>query len=279
MNLSGYFSITRPVNAFVSGLAAVIGYLVATGTIVPASLVLVPVVFCITAAGNVINDYYDADIDAINRPERPIPSGALSRNAARSFALILFLVGILLALDTGPICIAIVTINSLLLVAYAARLKSMPFIGNVAVSYLSGSIFLFGGAFAGFSGLVENIPLAAITFLAMLARELLKDAEDVEGDAACGALTLPMQIGIQGTARLALDCCLFAVGASLFPVLRWGPWYLAGIAVVDCIILAASLRALPCTTPACIKAKGSTTLLKAGFFLSLLVFSAAAFLL
>lgn len=279
MSLAGYFSITRPLNAFVSGLAAIIGYLVATGTITPASLVLVPVVFCITAAGNVINDYYDADIDAINRPERAIPSGALSRNAARSFALTLFLAGILIALYTGPICIAIVIINSLLLVAYAARLKSMPFIGNVAVSYLAGSIFLFGGAFAGFPSLVQNIPLAAITFLAMLARELLKDAEDVEGDAAGGARTLPLQIGIPETARLALDCSLFAVAASLFPVLRWGVWYLAGIAVVDGIILAASLRALPCTTPACVKATGSTTLLKAGFFLSLLVFSAAAFFL
>ncbi len=279
MSLAGYFSITRPLNAVVSGIAAVIGYLVATGTVTPESLILIPVVFCITAAGNVINDYYDAEIDAINRPDRPIPSGALSRGAARSFALTLFLAGILIALYTGPIGIAIAILNSLLLVAYAARLKSMPFFGNVAVSYLSGSIFLFGGAFAGFSGLVENIPLAAITFLAMLARELLKDAEDVEGDAACGARTLPMEIGIPGTARLALDCALFAAAASLFPVLRWGFWYLGGIAVVDCIILAACLRVLPCTTPACVKATRSTTFLKAGFFLSLAVFSAAALLL
>jgi len=279
MSLAGYVSITRPLNSIVSGLAAVLGYLVATGTITAGSLILIPVVFCITAAGNAINDCFDADIDAINRPERPIPSGTLTRNAARSFALALFLAGVLVALFTGPLCFAIAVINSLLLFAYAARLKSMPFIGNVAVSYLAGSIFLFGGAFAGFSSLVQNIPLAAITFLATLARELLKDAEDMEGDSACGARTLPMEMGISGTARLALDCALFAAGASLFPVIRWGLWYLAGIVVVDGIILAACIRALPCTSPACIKAAGSTNLLKAGFFLSLLVFAGSAYLL
>ncbi len=279
MSLTGYFSITRPLNSIISGLAAGIGFLVATGTITPACLVLIPVVFCITAGGNVINDYFDAEIDAVNRPDRPIPSGAVQKRSAQLFALALFLVGILPALFTGPLCLALVIVNSLLLVVYAARLKSMPFIGNLTVSYLAGSIFLFGGAFAGVSGLFSNIPLAVITFLATLARELLKDAEDVEGDAAGGARTLPMQIGIRNTGRLAFLCSILAIGASLIPVQRWGVWYLAGIAVVDCIILAAAIRALPCTTPACIRETGSTTILKAGFFTSLLVFSLAAYFL
>ena len=279
MNLSGYFSIIRPLNSVISGLAAVIGYVVATGTILPQSLILIPVVFLITAGGNVINDYFDAAIDTVNRPERPIPSGALRRNAARSFALTLFLAGILCALYTGLLCLAVAIVNSLLLTAYAARLKGIPLIGNITVSYLTGSIFLFGGAFAGVNGLVLNIPLAVITFLASMTRELLKDAEDIEGDTRGGARTLPMQVGIRNTGRLALACSVLAACASIIPALRWGIWYLAGIIIVDCIILAAAARALPCDTPSCIKKTGATTLLKAGFFLSLVVFSASAFLL
>ena len=279
MKLSGFFSITRPLNSVISGLAAVLGYLVATGTVTVSSLLLIPVVVFITAAGNVINDYFDAEIDGINRPDRPIPSGAVRKGAARSFAITLFLAGILVALFTGPLCLAIAVFNSLLLALYAARLKSMPVVGNIAVSYLSASIFLFGGAFAGAGGLIANLPLASIAFFATLSRELLKDAEDVEGDAAGGARTFPMQAGIAATARLAFGCVLLAAAASLLPVFLWGGWYLAGIAVVDIIIVAAAVRALPCTAPACVRASKATTLLKAGFFASLVVFAAAAYFL
>lgn len=279
MSLSGLFRITRPANSLVAGLAAIVAYLIATGTVVPAAGYLLFIVTLVTAAGNVINDYFDAEIDAINRPDRPIPSGAVTRTAARSFAVSLFLCSILVSLFTNMLCIAIAVFNSLLLIAYAARLKSTPFFGNVAVAYLSASIFLFGGALAGWTGLVHMLPVAAITFLAMLSRELLKDAEDVIGDASAGASTLPIRMGIPFTVRLAFLFVLFALLASAVPYIWWGIWYLAGILVVDCVILAAAVKALPCTTPACVTASGSTTLLKAGMFASLVVFTLSAIFL
>ena len=94
----------------------------------------------------------------INRPDRPIPSGKVSRGAARGFAVTLFLAGILVSFFTNPLCIGIAIINSLLLIAYAAKLKSTPLLGNIAVAYLSASIFLFGGAFNGWDGLVSYHP-------------------------------------------------------------------------------------------------------------------------
>jgi geranylgeranylglycerol-phosphate geranylgeranyltransferase len=272
--------ITRPANSVVAGLAAIIAYLIATGTVVPAVLLLFAIVVLITAAGNVINDYFDATIDSINRPERPIPSGLVSRAGARAFATTLFFAGILISLFTpSSLCIIIAVANSLLLVAYAARLKSTPFVGNVAVSYLTASIFLFGGALAGQEGLVHMLPVAAITFLAILARELLKDAEDVEGDRAGGADTLPIRIGIRPTVGLACVSALLAAAASIIPSLWWGSWYLAGIAVVDCSIVGATLLAIRCKTSACVKASRSTTILKAGMFASLVVFTLSALLL
>ena len=113
MRLAGFFTITRPVNSLVAGLAAIVAYLIATGTVIPETLLLFFVVALITAAGNVINDFFDAEIDAINRPDRPIPSGAVSRSAARGFAVTLFLAGILVSFFTNFLCIAIAIINSL----------------------------------------------------------------------------------------------------------------------------------------------------------------------
>jgi geranylgeranylglycerol-phosphate geranylgeranyltransferase len=276
MRLAGFITITRPINSFVAGLAAIVAYLIDTGTVIPESLLLFFIVALITAAGNVINDFFDAEIDAINRPDRPIPSGEVSRGAARGFAITLFLAGILVSFFTNSLCIIIAIFNTLLLVAYASKLKRTPFIGNIVVAYLSASIFLFGGALNGLDGLVRIIPIAAITFFAMLSRELLKDAEDIEGDRAGGADTVPIRIGIKKTTEFALITTVFAVAASFIPYFWWGVWYLGGIITVDIIIILAALRGLNCETPACVKASMASSFLKAGMFASLVVFTLSA---
>jgi geranylgeranylglycerol-phosphate geranylgeranyltransferase len=255
-----------------AGVAAVVAYFIATGTILPPVLLLFAVVALVTAAGNVINDYYDAEIDAVNRADRPIPSGQVTRTAALWYACILFAAGILASLFTNSICLVFALFNSVLLVIYAARLKSMPLIGNVAVSYLSGSMFLFGGALAGIGGLVHLAPLAAMTFLAMMARELLKDAEDMEGDAAGGASTFPLRMGVGKTAVYAFLFTFLSAVASLVPVLWWGIPYLAMIAIVDIALVATAYRTLGCETPASIRDSGASAMLKYGMFASLIVF-------
>ena len=276
MSAAGFLNIIRPANAVMAGVAAVVAYFIAAGALVPAALLLLVVVTLITAAGNVINDYFDAEIDAVNRADRPIPSGQVSRNAALWYAVALFLSGIAFCLFTNWICIAFAVFNSLLLALYAARLKSMPLVGNIAVSYLSGSMFLFGGAFAGMDGLIHLVPIAVMTFLAMMARELIKDAEDVEGDKAGGAVTLPIMIGVKKTALAAFVFVLLSAIASAVPFLWWGIPYLVLIGLVDVILLAAAIKALSCDTPACVRQSKASAALKYGMFASLLVFVISA---
>jgi geranylgeranylglycerol-phosphate geranylgeranyltransferase len=276
MSAAGLLTITRPANAVMAGVASVVAYLIATGTLVPPALLLLVIVTLVTAAGNVINDYYDAAIDAINRPDRPIPSGQVSRQAAFRYAVILFAAGVAASVFTNPICLAFAVFNALLLFVYAARLKSMPLVGNVAVAYLSGSMFLFGGAFAGIEGLLHLLPIAVMTFLAMMARELLKDAEDVEGDEAGGASTLPIRIGVKKTAYCAFAFALLSVVASLAPFWWWGIPYLVMIGIVDLVLLGATFKALACEQPACIRSSGVSSILKYGMFASLIVFTVSA---
>jgi geranylgeranylglycerol-phosphate geranylgeranyltransferase len=279
MIVPGMIRILRPVNSLVAGIAAVLAFFIATGTLVPFALILIPIVFCITAAGNIANDYYDVPIDAINRPDRPLPSGEITPRTALLLTILLFLAGVLLTIPTNPVCLLIVLINSILLILYAARLKRMAFIGNGTVAYLSGSVFLFGGALAGGEGILHIAPIVVITILAMISRELLKAAEDLVGDATAGARTLPIIIGVKKTAILAFLFSIGAVAASVIPYIWWGPWYLAGIAFIDLIILIGAARALACNTPACVSASRSTEFLKIGMFASLLVFTLAALFL
>ena len=278
MKLPGIIRILRPANAMVAGLAAILGYFIASGTVVPGVLLLLAIVFLVTAGGNTINDYADAGIDRVNRPGRPIPSGEVSPRQAWYEAALLFVVGIILSVFTNPLCLAIAVFNSILLVSYAYYLKRTTFLGNATVAYLSASIFLFGGAYLGPEGAVTVVPISVITFSAMVSRELLKAAEDVEGDEKAGARTVPVRFGIRATVLFSLAAAVLAVVASIYPVAWWGWPYLAGIVPVDLLILAGALLPVRCTDPACVRRTRATSLLKVGMFAALGVFLAAAFL-
>lgn len=279
MTIMGYWRIIRPVNSIVAGLAAALAYLIATGTVIPSVILLIVIVFLITGAGNTINDYFDLSIDLVNRPERPLPSGTVTVRGAMIFAAILFTGGILVSLFTNPYCAFFAAFNSFLLVGYAKSLKSTPLLGNLAVSYLAGSIFLFGGAFAGLSGLINTIIVALITIFAMLARELLKDAEDIPGDIEAGAKTFPILYGIPLTVVISVIVTVIAVLVSLYPFFRWGAWYLAGIIPFDAVILYSAWLASRCRSPECIKKSHATSYLKYGMFASLVIFTLAALFL
>jgi geranylgeranylglycerol-phosphate geranylgeranyltransferase len=278
MKFPGIIRITRPANAMVAGLAAVLGYFIASGTVIPGVLLLLAIVFLVTAGGNTINDYVDAGIDRVNRPGRPIPSGEVSLRQAWYEAVLLFVAGIMLSVFTNPLCLAIAVFNSLLLVSYAYYLKRTTFLGNAVVAYLSASIFLFGGAYLGPEGALTVVPISVITFFAMISRELLKTAEDVEGDAKAGARTVPVRCGIRVTVLISFAAAVLAVAASLYPVTWWGWPYLVGIVPVDLVILAAALLPVRCTDPGCVRRTHATSLLKVGMFAALVVFMAGAFL-
>ncbi|UUX91998.1 geranylgeranylglycerol-phosphate geranylgeranyltransferase [Methanoplanus endosymbiosus] len=282
---SGYITITRPVNSLFAGFAVLLGIIIAKGTIPGVSpaeyLILIPVVAMITAAGNVINDYYDREIDAVNRPERPIPSGSVSTKGALAYSIVLFAAGITLSVFTGYLCLIIASVNSLLLVLYAMKLKGIPLAGNISVSYLSASIFLFGGALYGLSGLQNNLPVAIITFFAILSREIFKDAEDVEGDRAGGVKTLPMYTGIYRSSVLAFIFALIAVIVSLMPVFRWwGVCYIAMIIVADAVIMAGAVKGVMSGDDSgALKRSGATGILKSGMFLAVVIFIISALLI
>jgi geranylgeranylglycerol-phosphate geranylgeranyltransferase len=278
VKVPGIIRIMRPGNAIVAGIAAIIGFFIASGTFVAGAFLLMAIVFLVTAGGNTINDYFDTEIDRINRPDRPIPSGEVRPELAWNAAFVLFSAGVLLSVFTNFLCLAIAVFNSMLLALYAYRLKRSIFLGNLAVSYLSGSIFLFGGAYLGLEGAFRVAPIAIITFFAMISRELLKAAEDLTGDAASGAKTVPVRFGVRATVLFSILSAILALTASIYPFVWWGIPYLIGIIPVDAVILAAVLLPLRCRDPECVRRSKATTVLKIGMFAALMVFLLAAFL-
>jgi len=191
--------------------------------------------FLVTAAGNAINDYFDVDIDAVNKPSRPIPSGQVKLSHALYFSLALFTLGTALACVINQICGTIALANSLLLIYYAKTLKRTVLFGNISVAYLTGSTFLFGGAVFGLAGLKTLAVLFLLATFATIAREIVKDIEDMEGDKMDGAYTLPIKVGAKNSAYIAAFIGFLAVMLSPLPYLQsmLGSTYLYIVAFAD----------------------------------------------
>lgn len=216
--------VLRPANCLMAAAAVPLGAAVSTGAGPgPAAIPAAAAVFLVCGAGNVVNDYFDRDIDRINAPHRPIPSGRLGPSAAIAYAAALFLAGVASAAAVSPAATAIAAAASLLLVAYARWGKRMGLGGNVAVSLLVGLVPVYGGVAALPAGDLRRVAVLGVcAFLANLGRELVKAIEDLEGDVAGDALSVPAVHGPErarslATASLALAAVLglvpFAVGA------------------------------------------------------------------
>ena len=154
----------------------------------------------LTAAGNIINDFYDIDADKINRPHRALPSETISHATAFLFFLSFNIVALLLATLLSFSLFIIVVVTELLLYLYSYRLKNIPLVGNLVIAFLTGLAFMFGSIIVGniYCGIIP----ALFAFMINLMRELIKDIEDVDGDSIAGLSTYPIKYGVLRTINL-----------------------------------------------------------------------------
>ncbi|WP_256290637.1 geranylgeranylglycerol-phosphate geranylgeranyltransferase [Halobellus inordinatus] len=239
----GLLELTRPGNAVAAGVLTFTGAFVASGFGSGPVAVVAAVLATVfaTGAGNAINDYFDREIDRINRPDRPIPRGAVSPRGALVFSVVLFLGAVVAALVLPLAAIAIAVANLLALLAYTELFKGLPGVGNVVVAYLTGSTFLFGAAAVGRLGDPAALVLFALAALATLTREIVKDVEDIAGDREEGLRTLPIVVGEPTALRIGAVVLLVAVAASALPYVMgtFGLAYLLLVVPADGVMLAA----------------------------------------
>ncbi|SIR87967.1 geranylgeranylglycerol-phosphate geranylgeranyltransferase [Haladaptatus litoreus] len=266
----GLIELTRPGNAVTSGVLTFIGAFVADGGSILSDGgtvgAAVATTILATGGGMAINDYFDRDIDRINNPERPIPRGAVAPQTVLVFSFVLFAIAGVLAFMLPLLAAAIAVVNLIALVTYTEFFKGLPGVGNVLVSYLGGSTFLFGAAAVG----QLSTPIVVLFLLAALstfAREVIKDIEDLVGDREEGLNTLPIAIGERSALAMATAVLLVAIVASPVPYVlgTFGVAYLVIVAPAILVTLYAGY--LSYTDPA-----ESQSLLKYGMYISVAAF-------
>lgn len=152
----------------------------------------------ITAAGYIINDYYDVKIDVINRPQSVVIERIISRKQAIIAHLFISTAALIIGITISFKIFILFALSTILLWWYSNYLKKQPFWGNFTIASLSATSVLV-------MVIVYNkntAPLyyySVLIFISTIIREIVKDMEDLNGDKAYGCRTLPIVLGIRKT--------------------------------------------------------------------------------
>jgi chlorophyll synthase len=172
-----------------------------------AGIVLAGPLVCATSQA--VNDWYDRDVDAINEPDRPIPSGRLPGRWGLHIARIGTALSLLLGFALGPWVLGATVVGLIFAWIYSApplRLKRNGWLGNAAVGFSYESLAWITGAAVMIGG---RMPDPAILLLALLyglgahGIMTLNDFKAIEGDRRMGVRSLPVQLGVKGAAWTA----------------------------------------------------------------------------
>ncbi len=219
-----YLRILRPINCVMMGFAVLVGAVLAGGFALiesnTSSIVLGYLTgFLLTASSMVLNDYADREIDAINEPTRPLPSGAIPANHALIYGVGLMILGVAFASVLGLVSFLVASAAWLLFLSYTLVGKKTGLPGNFLVSACVAVPFLYGAIISSDSIGPRIAIFALIAFVTNLGREVTKGIVDIEGDKARGVKTVAVQFGRNAAALLAALFFLFAVGLSVLPTL------------------------------------------------------------
>jgi len=229
--------LARPLNGAIAAVAVLVGAFVARRpTSVEPAVLGALAAFAAVASANAANDIVDREIDRVNRPGRPIPSGRIGLGTAKSAALLWQAAALVLSALVGGEAFALVASWAVVTTLYSAYVKGVPVAGTVLAAFVGASPFLLGGITQG------RIALTAapfgLAFVVQAARELVKDAEDVEGDARAGVRTLAVALGRDAAILAARLIAIVLMPLAVLPfILRlYGPGYAAVVVVIEGVL-------------------------------------------
>lgn len=206
--IGAYWRILRPINGLSSGIFAILAVAIGSSVSNPVQLTLVGLATALLMGHtNILNDIIDEKIDLINQPNRVIPAGLITRKQAAVYAVLTFIVVLLLSAWIDLVythsyyTIAFAIVFGGLSDIYNGFLKQYGFLGNAVVALADGAIFFYGD---GVDGKITMFAwsFGTITFFLMLAREIIKGIMDIEGDKSHGVKTLAVLYGPKAASKI-----------------------------------------------------------------------------
>jgi geranylgeranylglycerol-phosphate geranylgeranyltransferase len=251
MRFRASLDLMRPVNCVMIGFAVIVGFFVSK----PADVKVIQGAlgfltgFFLCAYSMSVNDIYDVEVDKVNRPERPIPSGRASTQAAVRLSVLVLVAGVASSVLTlNPVAVGIASLYALLMWFYNSRAKQTGLPGNLLVASSLAVPFIYGGVVSGGSLTKSLLLMMALTsFFSGVGREVVKAMADVEGDAKRGIDSVARSRGLKAASYVGATFFLLAVVTSWMPLALGlaNKLYTLGVIAPDAIFvyLAASIVA------------------------------------
>ncbi len=244
-----YITILRLVNGIVAGFAATFGIVLSLPVgskpdYLSIALIVLTTMF-VSSQAMIFNDIVDREVDAINAPHRPIPTGKISIKSAKIYGCIVALLalGTAAAIDIiyGLYGISVITViifgGSLDL--YDIKLKKMGFIGNTIIGLNVIALFVYGTVhtYLIYGGTFAWVPIVVGVAAGSgnIGREVIKGLPDIEGDREAGVRTLAVKYGPRKTAIIGSAFLLvLMIGGSAAAI--GGNLYLPSMIIVFLIV-------------------------------------------
>ena len=265
--IRGAIDLVRPFTLLAPAIggtaAALIGLCIANNSYLTAALIKqnlttliwgVSTLVIVNAASNALNGAYDVDIDKINKPYRPIPSGVVTKDEARSLAWILYLVTIWRAATAFRFTYSfLVLLIMLITIGYSMpplRFKQRLWISNLSVAWARGMLgfvaawSVFSDPFTPYNGWpFDPRPwgIGMIMFIFLTGATTTKDLTDIKGDRRFGMRTLPVVYGLKKASIYSspfLIVPFFLIPAEvILGILDWRANILVALVVWACYLI------------------------------------------
>ncbi len=240
--MNPFVELVRPANVALSAVAVWLGYALGAGPSFGGAVALAMVsAALIGGAGQAINDFFDREVDARKNKSKPIPSGRTKPSSVKLFAFTLFFAGLVLAWLVNATAFAIAALATISLYAYSAFLAERKWLGNWVVAGNTALLFVFGATITG--NYLAVAPLALAALFANVAREIVKDLEDLKADKGFKQ-SLPILAGKNWAIKAALFALFAACVFASRPALSGALPFAGLVALADAVALNAARLAL-----------------------------------
>jgi geranylgeranylglycerol-phosphate geranylgeranyltransferase len=239
VSLPSLIQLVRPANLAITAVTVVVSAMLAGAGWDHIAAIGIASFSCVflAAAAYALNDLRDLESDRINHPRRPLVTGVISGRTAVTAWLVGTVVSLLTASLLHTALLLFAGAGTIALVLYNMWLKRVVIVGNVVAAGVTSLAVCFGAAVT--MDFEAAIMPALFAFLANLAREMIKDVEDAEGDKSAGAKTLAVLLGDGVALRWSVVPLAMLVAATIEPFIagRYGEYYLAIVLIADAMLL------------------------------------------
>ncbi len=250
--VKGLVKLLRPELPFAAGICVIIGSVITLGHFPSLSELFLGFMwgFFLSGSAMILNDYFDIEVDKVNAPNRPLPSGLISSRTAIVFTAIITLLGLITSFFINSLAVLLYIIFWVIGFLYNWKMKEKGLLGNLFVSSSVAITIILGGVVVGNAWNKSVVIFSIMIFLFNLGEEIAADAMDMEGDKKRSIQSIAIQIGRKNALYISFSLFVAFIVVSFLPVVfdLFGIPYLVIISLTDSIILLWAIKLIKSRT-------------------------------